>query len=63
MNTPELAFYRNLLGEIKSRVRIAQHRAALSANAEMILMYWDVGRMIASRQEQEGWGAGVTNFL
>jgi predicted nuclease of restriction endonuclease-like (RecB) superfamily len=59
MNTPELAFYRNLLGEIKSRVRIAQHRAALSANAEMILMYWDVGRLIASRQEQEGWGTGV----
>lgn len=25
----------------------------------MILMYWDVGRMIASRQEREGWGAKV----
>jgi predicted nuclease of restriction endonuclease-like (RecB) superfamily len=59
MNTPELAYYRNLLGDIKSRVRIAQQRAALSANAEMILMYWDVGRMIAARQEKEGWGTGV----
>jgi hypothetical protein len=55
----ELVFYRELLAEIKVRVRKAQHKAALSANAEMILMYWDIGRMIAARQEQEGWGAGV----
>ena len=55
----ELTLYRDLLGEIKSRVRTAQHKAALSANAEMILLYWDIGRMIAARQEKEGWGAGV----
>ncbi len=58
MNT-ELSLYHNLLGDIKARVRQAQHRAVLSANAEMILMYWDIGRLIAARQEQEGWGAGV----
>ena len=55
----ELTFYRDLLGDIKVRVRAAQQKAALSANAEMILMYWDIGRMIAARQAQEGWGAGV----
>ena len=43
----ELALYHNLLADIKVRVRTAQHKAALSANAEMILMYWDIGRMIA----------------
>ena len=32
---------------------------ALDANAEMIALYWDIGRMIAARQEAEGWGAGV----
>lgn len=47
MKKNELALYRDLLGDIKARVRQAQHRAALSANAEMILMYWDIGRMIA----------------
>lgn len=55
----ELALYRELLAEIKARVRQAQHKAALSANAEMVVMYWDVGRLIAARQEDEGWGAGV----
>ncbi len=55
----ELTLYRDLLGEIKTRVGNAQRKAAISANAEMILMYWEIGRMIAARQQQEGWGAGV----
>ena len=59
MNAPQLALYRDLLGDIKSRVRAAQTRAALSANAEMLRLYWDIGRLIAARQKQEGWGASV----
>lgn len=59
MKKQEVALYRNLLGDIKIRVRQAQQRAALSVNAEMILMYWDIGRMIAARQKREGWGKGL----
>ncbi len=55
----DLALYGSLLTEIKDRIRQAQTRAALSANAEMIAMYWDIGRMIHQRQQMEGWGAGV----
>ena len=55
----ELVFYGELLVEIKDRIRQGQTRAALSANAEMIAMYWDIGRMIHQRQKEEGWGAGV----
>lgn len=55
----DLVLYGGLLGEIKDRIRQAQTRAALSANAEMIAMYWDIGRMIHQRQQTEGWGAGV----
>jgi len=59
MKKEELTLYRNLLGDIKTRVRQGQHRAAVSVNAEMIALYWDIGRMIAARQKEEGWGAGV----
>lgn len=59
MNKPELALYRDLLGDIKARVRTAQARAVRSANTELILLYWDIGRMIAARQSEEGWGSGV----
>lgn len=48
-----------LLGEIKSRIQQAQTRAMLSVNAELVHLYWDIGRIIAGRQQQEGWGAAV----
>jgi predicted nuclease of restriction endonuclease-like (RecB) superfamily len=55
----ELSRYSQLLDAVKIRIRQAQVKATLSANAEMILMYWDIGRIIAERQKNEGWGAGV----
>lgn len=57
--TTNLFQYADLLGQIKQRIRQGQARAVMSANAEMIDMYWDVGRMIIGRQKLEGWGAGV----
>jgi hypothetical protein len=29
----------------------------------MVLLYWDIGRMILDRQEREGWGAKVIDRL
>lgn len=51
--------YAELLGLIKQRIRQGQARAVLSANAELIDMYWDIGRILHERQQQEGWGASV----
>ena len=55
----DLAFYGALLADIKTRIRQAQNRAALAVNAELVRLYWDIGRLILARQHQEGWGAGV----
>lgn len=55
----ELAFYGDLLGDIKGRIRAAQSRAVQTVNAELVHLYWDIGRFIEARQAQEGWGAGV----
>lgn len=54
-----MTLYADLLGDIKTRIRRAQVKATLTANAEMILMYWDIGRIILDRQQREGWGATV----
>jgi hypothetical protein len=43
----------------EARIRDAQTRAILAANAELVQLYWDIGRMIAERQKHEGWGAAV----
>jgi len=53
------ADYPSLLASIKQRIRTAQVRASLSANAELIRLYWDIGRAIAERQRHQGWGSGV----
>lgn len=55
----EIIKYQSLLGEIKSAIQQARLRASLAVNTEMILLYWQTGRMIAERQQQEGWSAKV----
>jgi predicted nuclease of restriction endonuclease-like (RecB) superfamily len=52
-----------LLKEIKNRIQQAQTRAMLAVNAELVQLYWDIGRIIADRQQQEGWGAAVVPRL
>jgi hypothetical protein len=51
------------LPEIKQRISSAQTRAALAVNRELVLLYWQIGRQIAERQEVEGWGAKVIDRL
>ena len=51
------------LKEIKEHIRSAQQKAVLAANSEMITLYWQIGRDILGRQEQQGWGAKVVDRL
>ncbi|MCX6907061.1 MAG: PDDEXK nuclease domain-containing protein [Verrucomicrobia bacterium] len=53
------AGYDRVLAGIKQRIRVAQVRAGLAANRELVLLYWDIGRIILDRQNREGWGAKV----
>lgn len=59
MQHTETQRYGELLAEVKSRIRQAQTHAVLAVNTELVRLYWDIGRLIAQRQQQEGWGAGV----
>jgi hypothetical protein len=45
--------------DVKGRIQAAQTRAVLSVNAELVRLYWDIGRIIDGRQQREGWGAAV----
>jgi predicted nuclease of restriction endonuclease-like (RecB) superfamily len=55
--------YAETLGEIKQRIGQERLRVVMAANAAMVLLYWDVGRLILARQEREGWGAKVIDRL
>jgi predicted nuclease of restriction endonuclease-like (RecB) superfamily len=56
---PSPAGYIDWLTKLKVDIRQAQSRALFSVNAEMIRLYWRIGRGILERQEQQGWGASV----
>jgi predicted nuclease of restriction endonuclease-like (RecB) superfamily len=55
--------YDDLLLELKTKISNAQLRAALAVNKELTLLYWQIGRDILQRQQQQGWGAKVINRL
>jgi predicted nuclease of restriction endonuclease-like (RecB) superfamily len=55
--------YAAALAEIKDRVRQERLRVVLAANSAMVLLYWDIGRVILDRQAREGWGARVIDRL
>lgn len=55
--------YNNLLAKIKSQINSSQKKALLAVNTELILLYWNVGKMILEAQEKEGWGAKVIDNL
>lgn len=55
--------YDNFLRELKERIRTAQVRAALAVNRELVLLYWQIGREILTRQQQQGWGTKIIDRL
>ena len=55
--------YVQFLADLKTRIRTAQVKAALSVNREMIALYFDVGRLLVEKQENAGWGDAVLEQL
>ncbi|MEM0978795.1 MAG: PDDEXK nuclease domain-containing protein [Cyanobacteria bacterium P01_H01_bin.58] len=60
---PNDASYTALLKDLKTRIRSAQVKAALSVNQELILLYWHIGREILTQQQEKGWGAKIITQL
>lgn len=55
--------YTDWVLELKARIHTAQQRAALAVNQELVLLYWQIGQDILTRQSAEGWGAKVIDRL
>lgn len=54
--TPE---YKQWLKELKGRIQSAQIKAALKVNAELIALYWELGREILQKEKIASWGEGL----
>jgi predicted nuclease of restriction endonuclease-like (RecB) superfamily len=63
VHQPAAQFYDRFVESIKQRIRTAHIKAALAANAQLVLHYWEIGRDILASQKREGWGAKVIDRL
>ncbi len=55
--------YGELLAELKQHIQNAQLRASLAVNRELVILYWQIGREILTRQARESWGTKVIDRL
>lgn len=55
--------YGEVLQEIKKRIQTARLKTVMAANAALVRLYWDIGKLILERQEREGWGTRVIDRL
>lgn len=62
LTTPP-AGYSDWLTDLKGRIHAAQQRATLAVNRELVLLYWQVGHDILTRQAEQGWGSKVIDRL
>lgn len=55
--------YKEFITEIKERVKSSQLTALRAVNKELISLYWDIGKSIVEKQESQGWGESIVEFL
>ena len=55
--------YREALATIKQRIQAAQTRAVLAVNAELLSLYWDIGRQLDAWQRECAWGSAVVEQM
>lgn len=51
--------YKKFITSLKTKIRSAQIKGAIAVNKELINLYWEIGKDIFEKQEQEGWGSKV----
>ena len=62
MNLKDTA-YKQWLTELKTKIRSTQIKAAIAVNTELILFYWELGRMLSEKLSQSSWGDKVLETL
>jgi hypothetical protein len=56
-------WYGNMLGKVKELIANGRRRVMWTANVQMSMMYYHIGRVILQRQSEEGWGSKVIDRL
>ena len=55
--------YLDFIEEVKKEIQKQRISVVLNANSSMICLYWNIGRAILQKQEEEGWGSKVIDRM
>lgn len=55
--------YLDFIEAIKKEIQNQRLKVVLNANSSMICLYWNIGKAILQKQEEEGWGAKVIDRM
>ena len=55
--------YLKFIEEVKSEIQKQRISVVLNANSSMICLYWNIGRGILKKQEEEGWGTKIIDRM
>jgi len=55
--------YARFVADLKGRIESARVSTIRNINAEIVLLYWDIGRDIVEHQRRLGWGDAVVEWL
>lgn len=55
--------YKNWIASLSNRYRTAQIKAAIEVNRELLSFYWELGKEIVSRQDENKYGNGFFKIL
>lgn len=55
--------YEKTIHDIKNRIIKVRQTVVSYANRELIMLYWEIGRIILLRQKNEGWGAKIIDRM
>lgn len=55
--------YLKFIEEVKAEIQKQRISVVLNANSSMICLYWNIGRAVLKKQEEEGWGAKIIDRM
>jgi predicted nuclease of restriction endonuclease-like (RecB) superfamily len=55
--------YAKTLSDLKHQIQVAQLKAAVSVNRELICLYWNIGSSILEKQAKYEWGTKIVERL
>lgn len=55
--------YQEIVSQLKEKIKQARAKAVYTVNAQLLAVYWEIGKTILEQQAEEGWGTKVIDRL